>query len=319
MYTLATFNKITEDNIDPHVEDILNISKFDNDSGILINDVLSNTSIEESSSKKKKKSKQKVFNEDSSVVLADDNEELQTIETNKPYLDSYTETNNMLRSSILQIDTMQDELTNEINKIKGSNTIRKKYDYITMMMGTSSNLIGTKVTAIREMNKTITDCHNLELKRTKDLKLTENKTDDDKYIMDMYNAFISTPTGTYSQLGPSPMDINNSMMQSNMITGSAQYSYEDYMNNLTPAQRMMNYEQDPNIKECVIYDEMTGNIHFQVINKTTGQPVPDMETPDKLFLQDIIIDKSRGIAKNKNLDITYDLIIVNGNTPIMEY
>lgn len=42
------------------------------------------------------------------------------------------------------------------------------------------------------MNKVITDCHNLEIKKIKDLKI-ENVQNIDKYIMDMYNAVITAP------------------------------------------------------------------------------------------------------------------------------
>ena len=88
---------------------------------------------------------------------------------------------------------------------------------------------------------------------------------------------------------------------------------------MDPAQRLMNYENDPNIRVCVVYDESTGSRFFQVINKATGEVVPGMETPDPLFLEDIVLDPRNGIARNKNLDITYDLITINGNNSIMEY
>ena len=68
----------------------------------------------------------------------------------------------------------------EISKIKDSRVLKRKYEYITDLTNTSSNLINAKISAIRELNKTITDCNNLE-KRIKDLKLN-TEVDDDKHI-----------------------------------------------------------------------------------------------------------------------------------------
>src|SRR5574344_1967430 len=164
-----------------------------------------------STGKKKKKTKTKKLADGTEIVLADQESDLSFSQSNAPYSKTYDETNNMLKASIYQIDGLQTEITQELKKIKESKALKKKYEYISEFASTISSLVSTKVTAIREMNNSITQGHNLEMKRMKDLKLTENEKDDDKHIMDMYNAFISTPMGSYNPLNtPSLADMTTS-------------------------------------------------------------------------------------------------------------
>ena len=282
---------------------------------------------EVSTGKKRGRPKKKTADDvDNMMVPADEHTSgnLAMHQSNEPYLDSYTESQNILRSSIYEIDSLNGTIRNEIETIKNSKTLKKKYDYLAQLASTSSTLIGTKVTAVREVNKTITDCHNLELKRIKDLKLnTNDEVDDNKYIMDMYNAFINTPVGNYNALNtPSITDmtmmsgvpgVNRTPIQ----TASAN-TYEDYVNNMNPIQNMMRLEQDPNVKTVVMYDASTGNRWFDVVNVTTGESIPNVDKPDAMFLEDTTLDTRNGIARNTNLDTTYPLIVLNGNV-MMEY
>jgi len=273
------------------------------------------------STKKKKKGKSvstKRLSDGNDIILANQDEsDLPLYQSNQPYLESYSETNNLLRNSVAQIDVFQNDIKTELDLIKGSKTLKKKYDYIAMLTSTASTLIGTKVTAIRELNKTITDCHNLDMKRIKDLKMSEDKVDDDKRIMDLYQAYINTPSGTYN--GPTiPMnvaDFTSPISASNIIrTGIAQEDpYANYAQNMSPAQNMMRLEQDSNIKTVVVYDGSTGQRWFDVMDVTTGESVPNVTKPDSMFIDDLSIDKRNGIARNTNLDITYPLIVVNDN------
>lgn len=273
----------------------------------------SNTITEPPKKKRGRPAKTKKIN-GNDVVLADQTEnnsqgELSMLESNQSYINSYDETNNMLRGSVMQIDTLQNEINTDLQQIRGSKTLKKKYDYIAMLAGSMSSLIGTKVTAIREINKSTTDSHNLELKRTKELKLNEAAVDDDKAIMDMYNAFISTPVGTYSQpLGPSMIDMT--MGTNNIVRADIPGNYVPEM---TSSQNMMRLEHNPNIKTVVVYDASTGCKYFDVIDKMTGQPIPNVERPDAMFLEDTNIDLRNNIARNNNLDKTYDLVIMNNN------
>lgn len=261
------------------------------------------------------------------MVKADEPQgELPFHQTNEPYKNSYSETNDMIKASIYQIDTLNNTMVEEINNIKNSKTLKGKYNYLSQLASVSSSLLGTKMGAIKEMNKVITDSHNLELKRIKDLKLNVNdKIDDDKYIMDMYNAFISTPVGTYGGGGlnvPSMTDMTmmngvNNIVRADIAPASGT-GFDAYLNNLTPVQNMMMLEKDPNVKTVVVYDAMTGNRWFEVMNTATGETLNNVDKPDAMFLEDTTLDTRNGIARNVNLDTTYPLIVINGNT-MMEY
>ncbi len=276
--------------------------------------------------KKDATSQTKRLSDGTEIVLA--NEELPAYQSNVPYGDSYSETNNMLKSAIIQTDMMSNDIARDLSDIRLSKTLRKKYDYISLLSGTSSTLLTTKVTAIRELNKTITDCHNLELKRFKDLKLGGVEQDDDKRMMDMYNAFISTPVGG-GGMGMSPM-AGNFIPQSvdltlggmpNIVRANIDNSdagYLNYVNHLTPEQNAMRHESNPNIKTVVIYDQSTGRRWFDVINIMTGESMPNVSRPDQMFLEDTTIDLRNKIARNTNLDTTYPLI-VQGNAAAFEY
>ncbi len=244
-------------------------------------------------------------------------------ESNEPYLDTYNKTNMMVQNTIAEVDGLNNMIIGELEVIKNSKTLKRKYDYISQLAGTSSTLIGTKLSAIKELNKVITDTHNLELKRIKDLKLNvTNEVDDNKYIMDMYNAFINTPVGTYNSMNtPSISDMT-------MLTGvtgvtktpmmNTSNTFDDYIANMNPIQNMMMLEKNPNIKTVVVYDASTGNRWFDVVDTTTGESIPNVDKPDAMFLEDTTLDTRNGIARNVNLDTTYPLIVLNGNV-MMEY
>ena len=176
----------------------------------------------------------KKLSDGSEIILADETpqQELPMYQSNQSYKETYEETNTLLRGSIGQIDQLQSELKGELDSIRASKTLKKKYDYISMLGSTAASLINTKVSVIKEMNKVITDSHNLDLKRMKELKVTENQVDDDKRIMDMYQAFVSTPVGNGAALGPNMTDITLMTGINNMLYDVTNYNRA---NNLTIA------------------------------------------------------------------------------------
>ena len=267
----------------------------------------------------------KKLSDGSEIILADDNSQesydnnLPMYQSNTSYIETYSETNNLLRGSIGQIDQLQSELKGELDTVRASKTLKRKYDYISTLSSTASALISTKVSVIKEMNKVITDSHNLDLKRMKDLKVTENQVDDDKRIMDMYQAFISTPVGNGPVLGPSMNDMTMMTGVGNMVRADlGQDSYDTYTQNISPTQNMMRLEQNPDIKTVVVYDASTGRRWFDVMNIRTGDSVPNVNKPDAMFLEDTTIDVRNQIARNTNLDLTYPLIVLN-NSNLTEY
>lgn len=264
----------------------------------------------------------KKLSDGSEIVLADENtqqEELPMYQSNQSYKETYNETNGLLRSSIGQIDQLQSELKGELDSIRASKTLKKKYDYISMLGSTAASLINTKVSVIKEMNKVITDSHNLDLKRMKDLKVAENQVDDDKRIMDMYQAFVSTPVGNGAALGPNMTDITLMTGINNMVRADlGSDTYTTYSQNISPSQNMMRLEQNPDIKTVVVYDASTGRRWFDVMNIKTGESVPNVNKPDAMFLEDTTLDVRNGVARNTNLDLTYPLIVLN-NSNMTEY
>ena len=280
------------------------------------------TPLEENSSKKKGGNKRTVA--DGLIVRADKDSNLSQTMSNIPYHDSYNETNNMLKSVIYQSDAMSNDINKDLNEIRRSKTLKKKYDYISLLSSTSSALLGTKVTAIRELNKSITDSHNLELKRTKDLKLSQMEEDDDKRISDLYNAFISTPIGVGgagANFIPRSNELNYVPAGAIEIGSSGMHTdigYEKYLTNMTPEQNMMRYENDPNVRTVVKFQSDTGARWFDVIDLRTGESIDNTSKPSAMLLENITLDVRNGIARDTNLDITYPLVVI-GNSNIQEY
>lgn len=230
------------------------------------------------------------------------------------YYDRYSKTNALLDQTIYEIDDLNAAVKSELKAITASKTIKKKYEYISELAGTSGSLLSTKVTAIRELNKSITDSANLEIKMAKENK--EVQETDDKRIMDMYNAFINTPIGSYAPpIAPTNVDMvlgNNGVTIAPMTpTGDVQtddLGFNQYMNNLTPEERKIQLENQ-NIKTVVVFDPETGNRYFDNFNLDTNQPVPGLPLPEAHFIDELNINMNTGVARNTNLNITYPVIM----------
>lgn len=229
------------------------------------------------------------------------------------YYDRYSKTNALLDQTIFEIDDLNAAVKNELKSITASKTLKKKYEYISELAGTSGSLLSTKVTAIRELNKSITDSANLEIKMARENKEAEET--DDKRIMDMYNAFINTPVGAYT--GPiAPTNIEMTLGNGGIPitpmtpTGDVQtddLGFNQYMNNLSPEERKIQLEGQ-NIKTVVVFDPETGQRYFDNFNLDTNQPVPGLPLPEPQFLDELNINMNTGVARNTNLNITYPVI-----------
>lgn len=255
----------------------------------------------------------------------DDKRPLLLAETNDPYSTAYRETDSILKGAIAQIDMGLADLKTDIDYIRNNRTLKRKYDYLSMMQGTMGNFIGNKIAAAREMNNTITKCNELELKRIKELNINAS-TDDNKAIMDMYDAFINTPIGInggdpYSKLGADTRMItsyNNNIIGNEIGGDNKDDIYSNYYKNMTPGQHMMLLEDNPNIKQVVIWDKSTGARSFEIMDMSTMTPVPNVEKYDAMFLENTYLDEAAGIARNNDLNETYPLIVV-GNGILNEY
>lgn len=285
---------------------------------------LSDDSIEESNTTKKRGRKKKEDSENTNIIQVNNTivpqSSMSYIQENIPYANAYTDTNKQLDDSIAQLNALGGELFTELQAIKASKTLKNKYGYINDMTATATSIITAKISAIKEKNKSINDANHLELARIKELKTTTSQEDDNIRISNMYDAFINTPIGVgRGVLGPSMQDVvipNNELTHYN-IGDNDQAIWEQ---SLDPAQNRMILEAKGTIETVVVYDEASGNRWFDVIDKTTGNPVPNVEKPDSTYIYDLDINIRGGFAKDSNRNTVYPLIVVNnGDTSINNY
>ena len=157
----------------------------------------------------------------SSTQISDDGTEVVDMHT----LDSYTENMNELKRTVQQFDSLANDLKQDLDAVRASRTLKGKYQYTSLIAGNLASLLTAKVQAIREMNNTIKSSIELDYKIEKDRKDAMNG-DDDKRLMDMYNAFISSPVSTAqrSMLGPNEQQLtlmdNGVQMVGRPVAGS---------------------------------------------------------------------------------------------------
>lgn len=237
------------------------------------------------------------------------------------YARSFSETNNLIRGTIAQADELSDCIKQDIDDVRASKTLKNKYTYITNLTGSASSVLSMKIAAIKELNASIGQVHRLELDRLKALKSDEkDKENDDMRMMDIYSAFVNTPVGVYAPPAPSAADLTvgvNGGSMSSVEMGSG----GNYPNGgLTAEQNRMRMESNPNIQVVVRYDQSSGQRAFDVIDRSTGQSIPNYPRPDNFLLEDTTIDIHGGIARNRNINTVWPLLIEGSNSlPINEY
>ena len=241
---------------------------------------------------------------------------------------TYSQTTMMLQETVQQIDMLASEIKEELDNVRLSRTMRNKHNTMVGLASSLGKILETKVSAISQINNSISKANDLDYKREKDRKASEaNAAADDRYIMDMYNAFIKNPMQNApgaNILGPSMLDttiIGGSNPQSTGIirsdigtmpeNGIRDNGYLNYLSNLTPEQNMMFYEANPNVKTVVVYDAATGNKFFQVMDVSTGQVIPNVPVMDNRFMEDTFLDLKNKIAKNNNLHESYPIVVIN--------
>lgn len=280
---------------------------FDHDMTISSGNLAPNTA---EPTKKKRGRPRKETVKDGEIYLADK-------ETNngpEPYKNGYEETNVMLKNAIAQLDMANADLDKDLTDIRNSKTLRKKYDYITGLVGTKSSVIQSKITAIRELNAVTTKAYELELKRAKEMGIGEKK-DDDKLIMDMYNSMISMPYGTDPNMNQMMLPdtsqatfIDNAMYRADIDPNQGDLGYQNYVSNLTPEQNLFRYENDPNVEQVIQYDPETGARRFAYINKQTLQEIPNLPTLPEFLMEEFNLNPAQGIARSANLGQSLPII-----------
>ena len=252
---------------------------------------------------------------------SEEKRQLSIMETNEPFDNKYAETNNILRSSIAQIDHHMIELQGDIEQVRSSKMLKSKYQYLSLLQGSLGSLISNKIAAAREINNTISKCNDLEMKRFKEIKASAAAdADDDQRVMEMYKAFVSTPVSTGQSPFPNinQMSVNPVQATAGLPIGNQDAQMQQYLSNLTPAQNMMYLGENPNVQQVVVYNQETGARYFEIMDMSTGQPVPNSEPHDAMFLEDVTIDLKNNIARNTNLGESYPLVVV-GQAVLNEY
>jgi len=305
-----------------------NINKFVKDSNEYSNHDLKQevaVVVETVDETKKKKSKKSDSTEivksqsNSTIVPATS---MSYIQENIPYAGAYVETNQQLDETIAQLNMLGAEIVTELNMVRSNKTLRNKYSIVNEMTQTATSILGTKLSAIKEKNSTINSINKLELDRLKQVKVSASEEDDNARIANLYDAFINTPIGAGPGiLGPSMQDImaggQTGPSVPMMSLGSDQQMWEAGLN---PAENRMLLEAKGAIETVVMYDSTTGNRWFEVVDKITRQPVPNVEKPDSSYIYDLDINVRGGFAKDGNRSVTYPLICINGgDTSITEY
>lgn len=246
----------------------------------------------------------------------------------------YNETDVILKTAIMQTDTLINDITADIARIREAKAMTSKYKYITDLSSSMGALLSTKISAARELNNSINHSQDMQFKMQKELKAMEVTKDDNKSIMDMYNAFMSIPVNTSqtNPLGPSiqsmtlpkntglsTIDLIASNINNNSNINPDEIGYQNYLNNLTPEQNRMRFENDPNIQTIVVFDQSNGHKWFDVIDVRTGASVPNVAKPDDFLLDDTRPDIVNGVARNSNINVTYPLKVVGNRSAIQDY
>ena len=243
---------------------------------------------------------------------------------------TYAETTGMLRETLGQIDALSSELVQEFNNVRASRTMKNKYGALADISENLGSLISSKISAIREINSSISKSNDLDYKKMKDIKAAQSSMNDDAYIASVYQSLITNPAmqPTEPTMPQLPMINQGSMMGSSIIRANVDNSgqimggdqaYLNYMSNLSPEQNFMLYEQNPNVKQVVVFDHATGNKFFQYMDMSNGQVIPNLPTYDQDFMQDTTLDLAKGVAKNLNLNETFPIVQINQESVMNQY
>jgi hypothetical protein len=312
----------------PYQEPKRNIKvNFDIDGGLFgsftndENAISIKTEVQDAPKKKRgrpPKKKEEVDTTNSNNIIRNSKSETPEV-IDSPTSYTYMETTGLLKETLMQIDVLNSELMEEFESVKRSRTMKNKYNTLVGLSQNVGTLLNNKISAIREINNSINKSNDLDYKKAKDRAQAESSMNDDKYIADLYQAFISNPQNAQIYQQQQLPEVNPSIMGSGIIRANVSdtknpidESYLNYVSNLTPQQNLMRYENDPNVKQVVVYDQATGNKFFQIMNVVTGEVIPNVEPYDtEMFMPDTTIDLYNKTARNLNLNETFPVIVIN--------
>ena len=232
---------------------------------------------------------------------------------------TYTETSNMLRQTLTEIDALSSELVQEFTAVKHNKFMKNKYNTLIGLSENIGTLLNTRISAIKELNSSITKSNDMDFKKMKELKAANAAMNDDKYISDIYQAFIQNKSNLQQHMQLPPMEqstvygsgIIRADYNPNTAPGQQDIGYMSYMANMTPEQHAMQYERNPNVQQVVVFDASTGAKYFQFMDVSTGQAIPNMPVYDQMMMEDTVLDIKNKVAKNNNLHETFPIVVIN--------
>lgn len=275
---------------------------------------------------KKKKRGRPRKEETAGPISVPSSRSLSMMESNTPYINTYRENQEQLKNTINGIDMLAMQVEQDLQAVRASRTLKKKYDYVCELTSAAGSLMSNRIAAIREINNTITNAHRLEMDRAKQIKASEVNQDDDKVLMDMYRAYVNTPMGTIPNMPT--IAVNQASLNSptmgvpistpNTVVSDNTDAYNAFISTPSPELAAVRMEQNPNIKVVVVYNQETHEKFFDAQDIMTGQSIQGIPLPDPSLLDGVIPDIRNGIAKNINAGLTYPLRLI-GTRKFDEY
>ena len=275
---------------------------------------------------KKKKRGRPRKEETAGPISVPSSRSLSMMESNTPYINTYRENQEQLKNTINGIDMLAMQVEQDLQAVRASRTLKKKYDYVCELTSAAGSLMSNRIAAIREINNTITNAHRLEMDRAKQIKASEVNQDDDKVLMDMYRAYVNTPMGTIPNMPT--IAVNQAALNSptmgvpistpNTVVSDNTDAYNAFISTPSPELAAVRMEQNPNIKVVVVYNQETHEKFFDAQDIMTGQSIQGIPLPDPSLLDGVIPDIRNGIAKNINAGLTYPLRLI-GTRKFDEY
>ena len=299
--------------------------------------VIMNDDYYEEEPKKKKVTKKKKDNETSENVIEvvpASNPHNMLANTQKSYKDTYQETDMMLKGSIYQLDQASSEISEDLAEIRRSRTLKNKYSYIADLSSARASMINTKISAIKELNNSIKNAHEFEIKRAKETKAMEMQRDDVKSIQDMYSAFVSMPVqqgmnGPFANpLGPSTMDftLQNNMNPAvqyaiSMMNQNPDDGFNNYLNNMSPEQMTMLIEDNPNINQVIAYNPNTGAAEFRYFDSAQQRYIDGIPARSaEMFMGSMQFNFDTMTARSEDLNESFKIVMdenIGGQGPDM--
>lgn len=287
---------------------------------------ISRTEIQDVPTEEKKKRGRPKKEIPAGTIAVPSTRELGLMESNVPIINSYKENQEQLKSTVNAIDMMTVQIEQDIQAVRAARTLKKKYDYICELSSVAGSLMSNRISAIKEINNTITNAHRLEMERNKQMKASEVSQDDDKMLMDMYRAYVNTPMGTIPNMPT--IAVNQAALNTptlgvpitapNTVMTDNSEGFNAFINTPSPELAAVRMEQNPNIKVVVVYNQETHEKFFDAQDLSTGQSIAGIPLPDPSLLDGVIPDIRNGIAKNINAGLSYPLRLI-GTRKFDEY